>query len=573
MTLDSPVVSLTILLVAALVGGMVAHRLKQPVILGYLLVGVAVGPYSLRLVTDLAITETAATIGVALLMLTLGMDVTFGQLRELGRVGIWGAIGQIFLTALLGVAAGVFIFHWPVTQAVVFGMIIYNGSTAVGLKLLMERGEMGSRHGRIMISSLILQDISVVVMLIAEQLMGAPVADMLIAVGLALGKAIVFLAVAIALGNWVLPWLLGRVGGVRARELFLLTVIVLCLGAALGTLIFGLSVVFGSFVIGLMLRRSRYATEALAEITPLRDIFAALFFVSLGMLLDPRFVLENWPLVLLVIGIILAIKFGVVYGLVRAFRYSNGVALLAGAGLIQVGEFGFILAQAGVAQGIVDANFYSLIVAAAIATMLFTPLSMSLAARVYPAVSSTPPAGGLPLLACKDINEPAADKRKIIVAGYGRVGKSIAAGLKDAGLPYTVIDIDPELVNDLKKCGCDCVYGDASNPHILDIANLCSARTLVVTYPDPLAVVTTIKNARRLSPELRIFARVQRPAEAEALRNLDVNELISPEYEAGMALLSRVLADYGWDHIKIEGTLDTLRRNPLHNQPIPDEEA
>jgi CPA2 family monovalent cation:H+ antiporter-2 len=567
MTLDSPVVSVTILLVAALAGGMVAHRLKQPVVLGYLLVGVAVGPYALRLVTDVAITETAATIGVALLMLTLGMDVTFGQLRELGRVGIWGAVGQIFLTAALGTAAGFFIFHWPVIQSVLFGMIIYNGSTAVGLKLLMERGEMGSRHGRIMISTLILQDISVVIMLVVEQLLGAPVGEMLLAVGIAVGKALIFLAVAVVLGNWVLPWLLGRVGGVRARELFLLTVIVLCLGAALGTLIFGLSVVFGSFVIGLMLRRSRYATEALAEITPLRDIFAALFFVSLGMLLDPRFVVENWALVLAAIGVILVIKFGVVYGLVRAFRYSNGVALLTGAGLLQVGEFGFILAQAGVAQGIADGGFYSLIVAAAIATMLLTPLLMNLAGHIYPVLTSATArrAGIVP--ACKET--AGGNISRVLVAGYGRVGKNIAQGLQKTGVPYTVIDIDPALVKDMRQSGCECVYGDASNPHILMQANCCESRVMVVTYPDPLAMLSTVKNARQLNPELKIFARVERPGDAAALRKLDVNELVSPEYEAGLALLTKVLADSGWDHPRIEAALEELRRYP----PLTQEET
>ena len=296
---------------------MIAHRLRQPVILGYLVVGVVVGPYALGLVSDLVLIEAAATMGVALLMFTLGLEVSVAQLRQVGKVGLWGGLSQILINFGLGLLVGVALFQWSVPQSVLFGLVISLSSTIVCLKILMERGELDAVHGRIMIALLVLQDIGVVLMVIVMPLLGGMVENLPLDLALAIGKAALFIGIAVVLGLWVLPWLLGWIGGVRSRELFLLTVMVLCLGAALGTYIFGLSVVFGAFVIGLVLRESRFGHRALAEITPLRDIFAALFFVSLGMLLDPRFILENWRLIAVTVALIILIKFLVVFGIVR----------------------------------------------------------------------------------------------------------------------------------------------------------------------------------------------------------------------------------------------------------------
>ncbi len=254
-----PVISIAILLGAALVGGMIAHRLRQPVILGYLVVGVAVGPYALGLVGDVALIEAAATMGVALLMFTLGLEISVGQLRQVGKVGLWGGVAQILITFALGLVVGSALFGWSLSQAVLFGLVISLSSTMVCLKILMERGELDSVHGRIMLAFLILQDISVVLMVIVVPLLGGAVDNLPLTLAIATGKAVLFVGIAIVLGLWGLPWLMGRVGGVRSRELFLLTVMVLSLGAALGTYILGLSVVFGAFVIGLVLPITRFA--------------------------------------------------------------------------------------------------------------------------------------------------------------------------------------------------------------------------------------------------------------------------------------------------------------------------
>ena len=569
-----PVVSIVTLLGAALVGGMIAHRLRQPVILGYLVVGVAVGPHAFGVVSDLAMVEAAATIGVALLMFTLGLEVSIGQLRQVGKVGLWGGIAQIVVTFALGVAVGSTLFGWSLTQAALFGLVISLSSTMVCLKMLMERGELDSVHGRIMVAMLILQDVSVVLMIIVVPLLGGTAENLFLALAIATGKAILFVGIAIALGLWVLPWLMGRVGGVRSRELFLLTVLVLCLGAALGTYIFGLSVVFGAFVIGLVLRETRFAHQALAEITPLRDIFATLFFVSLGMLLDPRILVEYWWIVATMVAFIIFAKFLVVFGIVRFFGYSGGVALLAGAGLFQIGEFSFILAQAGVNMGIIANQFYSLILASAIVTMLLTPLSMSLVSWLYPKLRRTPTGKGLVAeeTAAFPISPSTQTVSPVIIAGYGRVGHNIAQGLQDAGIPYTVIEIDPERIFEMRCGGTACIYGDASNVHVLSQADLAKAKVLVVTFPDPLAVVSTVKAALKTNPKLKIVARVHRTREAELLKSLGVKELISPEYEASLEFLRRVLLVSGWRKADIKRTLPIVQQDQEFVEFSPDEE-
>jgi len=565
----SAVVSLTILLAAALVGGSVARRLRQPVILGYILVGVAVGPDALGLVSNRDTVETTATIGVALLMLTLGLEFSIGQLRQTGKIGVWGGLAQIIATSALGFGAGLTLFHWPWPQSLLFGLVIYNSSTAICLKLLMERAELDSTHGRIMIAILILQDVMVVVMMVIMPLLSEVLTNVLIELAFAVVKAVIFVGIAVVLGLWVMPWLLGRIGGVRSRELFLLTVLTLCLGAAIGTYFFGLPVVFGSFVIGLAIRESRFAQEALAEVTPLRDIFAALFFVSLGMLLDPAYVLMHWQLVLATVFLVAFLKFATVYAITRLSGYSGRVALLSSAGLIQIGEFGFILAQAGVTNGIVSDDFRSLILASAIISMLLTPLSISVAANLYPRYTLGPSGTRLGAVLndgqVSSINTVKANQ--IIIAGYGRVGRNIVRALHQNGFACTVIEIDPELVIELRRLEVTTIYGDASNAHILKQAGIEQASIMVVTYPDPLAVVSTVKNAIDLNPGLKVLARLHRPADAAAFAGMENVELISPEYEASLTFLNRTLTASGWRHEDIERTINEIRKQTASRAP------
>ncbi len=531
----------TILLAAALVGGMVAHRLKQPVILGYLVVGAVIGPNSLAWVSDQGLVETVATVGVALLMFTLGLEFSFSQFKQVGRVGIWGGLIQIIATITAGFLIGFFLLHWSLPESILFGLIISLSSTAVCFKILTDRGELDSVHGRIMIAMLILQDVSVVVMMLAIPFLSGNAPNLPLAVGIAVGKTAAFVAAAVVAG----------------LELFLLTVLVLCLGAAAGTQIFGLSTVFGSFLVGLILRRTRFIHQALAEITPLRDIFATLFFVSLGMLLQPQFVFQHWPLLLTIVIVIITIKTLIVIGVLKAFSYSGRIAVLAGAGLFQIGEFGFILAQGGVLAGFASRDFYNLIIASAIVTMLLTPLSMSLFSRIYRRLARI--AEGITINDSASSLDLGGFKNGVVIAGYGRIGQSVAYGLKTAGIPYIVVDCDPERIAEAKNCDYSCIFGDASNSRVLDLLDLKNARALIVAFPDPLATITTVKEALEINPNLKIIVRAHRGRDAEQLKRLGVTELVSPEYEASFRFLKKIYKVSGMPKSKREQILDKLR--------------
>ena len=426
-----------------------------------------------------------------------------------------------------------------------------------------------------MIAFLIMQDISVVIMMVALPLMSGAAGSFPLALSIAVGKAVLFVGIAIVLGRWILPWLMGRVGGVRARELFLLTVLILCLGAAIGTHIFGLSMVFGAFLIGLVLRETRFVHQALAEITPLRDVFATLFFVSLGMLLDPVFVVSHWAAILLTVAVIIFMKLLIVFSIVRLFGFGNRVAFVTGAGLFQIGEFGFILAQGGINIGIISAEFYSLILASAIISMLLTPVSISLASQLSTKLALL---SARRTLTARRVSQPSAPSsarapNRVVVAGYGRVGQNVAQGLQDAGILYTVIDIDPERISEARDSGRPRIYGDATNIHVLSQANLGRARALVITYPDPIAVVTTAKVALSVNPKLVILARVHRLKEAEALKELGITELVSPEYEASFRFIKRLFNIVGLEKADRKRLLALVRKDKEIAEFDPDQEV
>jgi CPA2 family monovalent cation:H+ antiporter-2 len=475
-----------------------------------------------------------------------------------GKVGLLGGIIQIVATFAFGLLAALMIFHWSFVQSVLFGLIISLSSTTVCIKILMDRGELDSVHGRIMVAILILQDITAVFMIIIEPLLGQVEQNVALVLAKALGGIVLFIAIAFVTGLWILPRLMGRVGGVRSRELFLLTVLVLCLGAALGTQIFGLSAVFGAFLIGLVLRETRFAHQALAEITPLRDIFAAFFFVSLGMLLDPRFVINNWVLIISAVALIFAIKFITVSGIVRGFGFSWSVALMSGLGLFQIGEFSFIIAQGGINLKILSAESYALIIGSSIITILLTPFAMSLAGRLHSRLAILPSGSWRVDTAPLPFSEKPEILGEVIIAGFGRVGQNTAQGLQDAGIPFHIIEIDPEVVKQ-SKCGENvCTYGDASNLHVLTRVNLKNAKVMVITFPDPVAVLTTAKTALSINPELKVIARAHRTREADQLKKLGVSELISPEYEASLEFIRRILHITGLHKAEIKQTMNKV---------------
>ncbi len=555
---------LVIVLAAATVGGIIAHRLRLPVILGYLVAGVAVGPYSFGIVQDLESVEAIATIGVILLLFTLGLEFSFAELLRIGKVAILGGIAQILLTAAVGLALGRLL-GWEVLPAVFFGFLIALSSTMIVLKTLMDRGELDSGHGRIMIGILLVQDISVVPLMVIIPTLGGEGGQLWLSLGIAAGKAVLFIGLMLALGIWVLPWLLGKLALERSRELFLLTVIVLCLAAAFGTYFFGLSVAFGAFVAGLLIGQSAFARQAFADIVPLRDIFVAIFFVSLGMLASPQFVVGNLAVIALVVVVIIAAKFIICFFIPWFFGYSPKTMLFTGMGLIQIGEFSFLLAGMGIAAGIISQYLYSLTLTSAIITMLLTPFALSFASFLYRRLSQGRVFRQLALRR----PDPALPSQQwqlsghAVICGYGRVGSNLGRVLERRGFSYLVIDLDPQAISRLHTRGVPCIYGDAGNPEILAHAQLGKARVLVCTFADFITVELTTRNALKINPRLDIVARVHHDTDAEVLKGIGAAELIRPEFEASLEITRHTLHRFGLTGTEIQYILNSLREGRL----------
>ncbi|MEW6034719.1 MAG: cation:proton antiporter [Chloroflexota bacterium] len=536
-----------IILAAALIGGILAYRLKLPAVLGYLVAGIFVGPYSFRLVQDVGLTQTMASIGVVLLMFTLGMEFSTQDLRQAGKVGIAGGTAQILLTTAFGILMGKMAFGWSMPDAVFFGFLISLSSTMVVLKILVERGETNTPHGRIMIAILLLQDLAVVPLMVVLPALGQPTEGMVLSLGVALGKAILFMGIAVVIGFWLIPVLLGRVAGARSRELFLITILAISLGSAFATSYFGVSQAFGAFAAGMLVSRSHFAHQALADIVPFRNAFAALFFVSLGMLASPRFMLENWAMVLMVALVIVVGKFIICSLIARHFRYSTRTVLYVGMGLTQVGEFSFVLGQAGLEAGVMSEYLYSIILSSAILTILFAPIAFKLADKGIGWLSTSKRmAPYLQLGSDKAlVNVEGTLSNHVIICGHGRAGGNLSGVLQRYSIPYIVVELNPQTVSELRSKGIPSIYGDAGNHQILSIARVERARVLALTCPDPMAQIAATAYAKRVNPDIDIIVRLADQSVVEQLQRLGTSEVVEPAFEASLEFVRHTLGYYG----------------------------
>lgn len=546
---------LAIIMGAALVGGLIAYRLKLPVLLGYIVAGILVSPYSFGLIKDVELIETMASIGVVLLLFTLGMEFSIGDLKRVGRIGLAGGTLQIAATALLGFVIGKFLLNWTVPDAIFFGFLIALSSTMVVLKILIERGETSSPHGRIMIAILLVQDLAVLPLMVILPTLGQQTADLASSLGITLLTVVIFLGVMTVIGFWVVPIFLGQAAGTRSRELFLITVLAIGLGAAFGTSYFGVSAAFGAFAAGMLVSRSHFAHQALVDITPLRNAFAALFFVSLGMLASPIFIVENWDMVLLLALIIIGSKFIICSFIARLFGYSFKTVLFVGAGLTQIGEFSFVLAQAGLERGVISANLYSLVLDSAILTILFTPAAFKLAGLAYSRFSAS---RRLAPFTRFGSDKTLIDVKKrlsnhVIVCGHGRTGSNLTNTLQTYKIPYVVIEMNPKIISELRAQGVPCIYGDAGSTQILSMAHISKARVLALTCPDPMAEITATTYAREVNPDIDVIVRLSERSVADRLRAAGASELVEPAFEASLEFVRHTLSYYKVNTLEIEG--------------------
>jgi CPA2 family monovalent cation:H+ antiporter-2 len=555
------VLDLTLALGSSAVGGLLAHRLRQPALLGYLLSGLLIGPSGFGLLRDVEQIEGLAEIGVAFLLFALGVEFSLAELRRVRNIAIQGSLlqmgGTIILVTLLTVVVG-WSSSWP--QGFFLGLVLSLSSTAVVLKLLTERGETGTVHGQIMLAILIAQDLALGLMLAFLPALTQP--DTLgVTLATALAKFLVFLAGAIALGRWGVPWLLRTVAATESQELFLLTVIALCLGVAWFTSLLGLSIEMGAFVAGLMVAEVDYADQALGRVLPLRDTFACLFFASVGMLIDPQVLLENWIWIVELVSLVMVGKALIILPVVLRFGYSFKTALLVAVGLNQIGEFSFVLALQGFNLGLINEQQYLLLLGTAAITLVLTPAWMKSAPTLLAGMMKLP---GLRTW-LHQLSEPqmfaVPDNLTdhVIVAGYGRVGQVLVNILQNRGYGVLVIENSEAAIQRLRQRQLPFVYGDADAEQVLDKTHLETAKALAIALPDPASTRLLLQRALARAPELDIIARSHTDAEIDLLTQMGAREVVQPEFEAAMELGAHLLHTLGEESQEILAVLEGIR--------------
>ena len=565
-------------LVMAALGGFLARRVRLPPIVGYLLAGIAIGPFTPGVVADSALAGQLAEIGVILLMFGVGLHFSFQDLLAVRRIALPGALGQIVVATMIGVGLA-HLWEWGLGAGIVFGLALSCASTVVLLRALEDHNALDTVNGHIAVGWLVVEDLVMVLALVllpafaaapgagsggglAARLADGNVALML---ALTLAKLAIFLILVIVVGTRAVPWLLERVARAGSRELFTLTVLALALGIAYGSAeLFGVSFALGAFLAGVVLSESDFSHQAAADSLPLKDPFAVLFFVSVGMLFDPSILVREPLRVLVVVAVIVLGKSLVAFAIVIASGYPARTALTVSAGLAQIGEFSFILSGLGLALGLLPPAGGDLILAGALLSIAVNPVVFltvePLAAWLQQRAGLAAPfgrAGGrLAVLAPSDDSGP---QDHAIVVGYGRVGGVIGEALKAEGLPLVVIEENRRRVEALRKRGFAAVYGDATAPGVLESAGIRRARLLIVAAPRGFLTQRIIELARQSNSRIRIAIRTHSVDELAHFERMGVDAAIMGETELAYGLLDYALRSLGFTSDQARSVVQRIR--------------
>lgn len=551
---------LEILFGLALVTVILFRKLNMPSIIGFLVTGILAGPHALGLITSTHEVELMAEIGVVLLLFTIGIEFSLTELMRIRVRVFWGGGSQVLLTILAVAGAGLLL-NLPGRQSLFFGFLVALSSTAILMKLLMDAGEMDSPPGKTALAILIFQDLCVVpLMLLTPFLAGTGGGFLDLATMLVRAGIIVLLAHYGA--RYAIPWIFTQVVKTRSRELFVLSIIVVGFGTAWLTSLAGLSLALGAFIAGLAISESEYSHQALGDIIPFRDAFMSLFFISIGMLLDLTVFLEKPLLIIsLVLGII-CLKSCVAAGSILLIGMPARIAIIAGVSLSQVGEFSFVLSQAGLKGGLLQGDQYQIFLAASVVTMALTPLLLRFAPDFAHAVCSLLPKGMVRGKGALVQGEQKSRlKDHVIIIGYGLNGKNLARVLKSHAIPYLVIEANPYTVSTERKRGSHIVFGDATRREVLDHVHIDKARIMVVAISDAAASRHIAALARSMNQQLHIIVRTRYQLEMEPLYQTGVNEVIPEELETSIEIFARVLKRYLIPHDQIETCIGTIRKD------------
>ncbi|HDZ83985.1 MAG TPA: hypothetical protein ENH45_02100 [Nitrospirae bacterium] len=552
--------SLIIILGISAVVVFALHRIKVPSVVGFLLAGILLGPYGLHLIKDIRTIQVFAEIGVIILLFTIGLEFSLSKFLKM-RTEVFGIGGlQVLLTVMFVTFIS---YQWlgDYNKAVFAGFLTALSSTAIVMKQLSDKGEIDSPHGRTSVGILIFQDLCIVPFMLFIPIMsgGGGFADLTIT----FAKAFALISIMILSAKWVVPTLLHQVVRTKNRELFVITILILCFGIAFLTSEFGLSLALGAFLAGLVISESEYAHEATSTILPFRDSFTGIFFISVGMLMDTSFFINNIVFLLPLVFGISILKFITAFVSMYIMRRPLRTSIHSAMDLGQVGEFSFVLAVAGLSAGLISNEMYQWFLASAVVTMLLTPFAMQLSPLISSRVSSHKIFKRLER--SKDLTEyagfPAKRRAHVVIVGFGLNGRNLARVLKEAEIPYTVLEYNATAVRNMKKQGEPIYYGDGTKKDVLQRLGTETAKVLVIAISDPASCRNIVLTARRLNNDLFIIARTRYASEVDDLLKLGADEVIPEEFETSVEIFSRVLGKYQVPRNEIYNFVDLIRED------------
>ena len=538
---------------------LICHRLSVPSIVGFLLTGLIAGPHGLGLIQADREVEILAEIGIILLLFAIGIEFSLKNLLRIKQAVLMGGLLQVGLTLLAAFALARH-FGQATNESLFIGCLAAVSSTAIVMKLLQERDETRTPHGGTALAILIFQDIAIVPMMLITPILAGHAGDMSRALILLLAKGIVMIGVVFVGAKYVVPLILSQVLRTRSREVFLLSVLAICLAVVWLTSRFGVSLALGAFLAGLIVSESETSHDALGHISPFRDVFTSFFFVSVGMLLDFH-VLFQKPLLIvgLAIGVLVA-KSIIAGGVTAMLGYPLRTAILTGLTLSQVGEFAFILSKSGIEHGLLSDANYKLFLAISVVTMAATPFIISAAPHIADGILRLPlPRRLVSGLKPIDSTQDTEQTNHVIIIGFGVNGRNVAKAARAADIPYVIVEMNPETVRTERANGEPIFYGDAIHDAVLHHANIKAARVVVVVISDDAASRRIVATAHALNPTAHIIARTRHLAEVEPLYRVGANEVIPEEFETSVEIFTRVLMEYLIPHDQIEQFIAEVR--------------
>ena len=545
------------ILLASVAIAFIFNRLRQPTIVGFMLTGVLIGPYGLGLIKDIKAIETLAEVGVMLLLFTIGLEFSLHRLLKMKRAVLLGGGLQVVITTGLVTLIALLIGR-AIGQSIFFGFLVALSSTAIVLKSYVERAETDSPHGRVGIGILLFQDLSIVPMMLLIPILVGKEGTSALRVAITFGVATAAVAGIIFVARFLIPFLLNRIVKLHNPEVFIIFIVLTGLGAAWLTSSFGLSLALGAFIAGLILSESEYNHQVAADMLPLRDVFNSIFFVSIGMLLSLTALASDWLTVLAWTFALIAGKAILILAVVKVLGYSLRVSVTTAIGLAQIGEFSFILAQAGLLQGLFPESDYQRFLGAAILSMMATPFLIKAAPRIGHALQRLQESEPLPEIQGRETESKLRDH--VIIVGYGLNGRNLARVLRNADVPYAAVELNSEIIRAASLQGEQLIFGDATRREILHRAGLKDARILVLAISDPTASRHIVGLARLTNPQIKIIARTRYMEELPELLKLGANDVIPEEFETSIEIFTRVLRDYEISPDDIEQQAMEIRR-------------